>query len=145
MNLCKTISSSILLFIKGSVNRSGKKSNSVCLRWRVSCQTAHNKQGSRSALQGAVSLWLHWVGFLGHGLGQCRRGDQRVGQEKDFWQTWVSNVLVENFRLFALFVFSLLPSTQVVRLNFSAESLHSDKIMLSDTVLSWLGEASQAA
>lgn len=94
INLCKTILSSLLLFIKGSVNRSRNKSNSVCLRWRVICQTAHNKQGSRSALWETVGLWLHWVGFSGHGLWQCRRAGAGVGQAEDFWQAWVSNVLV---------------------------------------------------
>lgn len=94
MNLCKTILSSLLLFIKGSVNRSGNKSNSVCLRWRVSCQTAHSKQGSRSASQGSVSLWLHWVGLSGHGLGQRRRTDQRAGRVKVFCWSWVSIVQV---------------------------------------------------
>lgn len=118
MNLCKTILSSLLLFIKGSVNRSGNKSNSVCLRWRVSCQTAHNNQGSRSASQGSVHLWLHWVGLSGHGLGQCRRADQRVGQVEDFWQTLVSNMLAQKTPGYLLCLIFLFPSAQVVRFDY---------------------------
>lgn len=83
MNLCKTILSSLLLFIKGSVNRSGNKSNSVCLRWRVSAAKEHTANRAAGLPHKAVSVFGYiGLDYQGMDLGNTEEQIRGLGKRK---------------------------------------------------------------